>query len=88
MNKNFFPKPLARARFIDYDCIMINSTELQFAHFLHNAINFIIDSINDDHSIDDILNLDDQSLFEFAQMNQTTPRAIYRAIECIREMMQ
>lgn len=49
-----------------------------------NAYQFIIDSINDGHSIDEIEFLDDESKFEFAETYETTRDAIDRAINTMR----
>lgn len=54
---------------------------------MRNAYNFIIDSINDDHSIDDIIDLDNETLNEFAIDNNSTARAIRNACAQI-EMMR
>jgi hypothetical protein len=51
---------------------------------LQNAYAFVIDSINDGHTPTDILDLDEESMQEFAEINDTTVDNIRRAAETAR----
>ena len=50
-----------------------------------NALAFIVESINDDHTLGDIEALDYESMMEFAEMYNFTEMALRKAIDDFRK---
>lgn len=52
--------------------------------YFANALAFIVESMNEEHSMGDIESLDEETMMEFAEMYNFTPEALEKAIEAFR----
>jgi hypothetical protein len=52
--------------------------------YFANALAFIVESMNDEHTMGDIESMDEETMMEFAEMYNFTPEALSQAIEKFR----